>query len=496
MAGDDAISLREVAERMDPEKPARRLYGNGPPFDPDREEAYDPDDLGFPMVVVTEDGGSADPPKRRSVEGPIDVELLYHKTTYQPEGHDEPIQYLDTVSARLVFTDDHDGVWYVSSDDDSSGTFVNNLFWADFDAYDLGMINRTPENEAVPEGYTDKGLVENHRWVDPEEADSDREEWRSIRNVVDRHRDGVRHRLLWQNMELPLDTKVFRRKAVAENLGSQFGESGFDVVGVCEVPAENLLGELRKGYARSYEDVDSRHHADLGVVVGGQRGGEDTLTRNVTWKEAKKYDRAGPGGTKASKEGWMRTVIEVASLPGNPKFEVFVTHLQAQWGAWIDRAQQTKLSQMRELRDEIAERNDEKPNQPKIVMGDFNIHSQNGGYDGVPNAQYFGNFMQQMRSVGMQDVWLTYGGPGPANSDCNLRADNSCDPFVPKDGESRQNYYRGNRLDYVFVEKPRPEHDVHVDVSRATNVTWTSEEYDHSPDHVGVAFDVVTSPTD
>jgi endonuclease/exonuclease/phosphatase family metal-dependent hydrolase len=150
--------------------------------------------------------------------------------------------------------------------------------------------------------------------------------------------------------------------------------------------------------------------------------------------------------------------------------------------------------------DAVERRIDEKPHRPTIAMGDFNIHSQNGGYgDGVDNAQYFSNFMQQMQARGMQDVWLTYGGPGPENTDCNVQPDErTCDPFVSKPGQSYGDYYRGNRLDYVFVEKPRPEHDIHVDVSRVTNVIWQDWRYGTPSlsDHPGVAFDIVTSPTD
>lgn len=498
MSDEAVVSLRDIAERMDTDKPAQRLYGNGPPFDPDRYRAYNTDDLSFPLVTVEVDDPwgpveSADPPNSRVVKGAIDAGHLHAKLTYNG------VPYLDTVNPPSSFPEGDNGMIQYPGDSASSGKWMYfyNLFFADYNAYDLGMINRTPENESRPEGYTDKGIIENHRWVDPNERDTQTDEWRSIRNVVDRHRNGVRHRMLCQNMRLPSSSGILGvRRNRAEEFGERFGAAGFDIVGMCEVPSKTLLNHVKQGYDSDYPDNERKWAPkDLGVLVGQRRNGESTVQRKISWKEANRYEESGPAGAGLSKEGWLRTVIQVTTLPGDPKFEVFVTHLQGVFGGRKDRKQQVKISQMRELRDEIKERNEEKPHQPKIVMGDFNIHSRDGGYgDGVRNAQYFSNFMQQMHSVGMQDVWLTYGGPGPDNKKHKPQSDGySLDPFQPVNSS----YYRGNRLDYVFVEKPRSVHDIHIDISRAKNVTWPSPEYnvDYLSDHIGVVFDIITSPS-
>jgi len=507
VSSDDAVSLREVAERMDPEKPARRLYGNGPPFDPDRPQAYDPDDLDFPMVNVSNDPWGADPPDSRVVEGSIDAGHLHDKVCYQPLGSSDPIPYLDTVDAPDLFPHGPSGTiaypgYYA---DDHDAMYLYNLFWADFNAYDLGMVNRSIRNRSLPEGYTDKGIIESHRWVDPADSDGEVEDWRSMRNVADRHRDGVRHRMLLQNMYLPATRGISDNLTeIQDEYGERFANADFDIVGMCELPAEKQLDRVRDAYAGEgvYSDVDTRYgNKDLGVLLGGQGSDEDETQRNLaSGKRNRQYEDAGPAGTGLSKEGWLRVTVDLPGLLGDPKFDLFVTHLQSVFGGRKDRKQQTKISQMRDFADAVERRIDEKPHRPTIAMGDFNIHSQNGGYgDGVDNAQYFSNFMQQMQARGMQDVWLTYGGPGPENTDCNVQPDErTCDPFVSKPGQSYGDYYRGNRLDYVFVEKPRPEHDIHVDVSRVTNVIWQDWRYGTPSlsDHPGVAFDIVTSPTD
>ena len=173
---------------------------------------------------------------------------------------------------------------------------------------------------------------------------------------------------------------------------------------------------------------------------------------------------------------------------------MFVTHLQGISGSAEDRQQQAKLSQLRTLADEIRERNREKPEQPKLLLGDFNVHSAGRGLSddsGVERGEYFSDFMYQMHDVGMQEAWLTYGGPGPDNSDCPITDDEwTCDSFEPHE----QGYYQGNRLDHAFVEVPRPEHRLHLDVSRVEMFSARHPEYGKLSDHPGIRFDMLTSP--
>lgn len=270
---------------------------------------------------------------------------------------------------------------------------------------------------------------------------------------------------------------------------------------MCELASKSQLEGIRDAYADGdeYGDVDTRYgQKDLGVLLGGNGPGEDETRRNLTGKRNVQYDNPGPSGTGFSKEGWLRTAVELTTLPGTPKVDLFVTHLQPvqkdgiQYGA-KDAKQRAKLSQMQNFARAVEERIEEKPHRPTIVMGDFNIHSRGGGYDGVGDAEYLSNLLQQMQALGMEDVWLTFGGPG-GDSGCNRQPDRTCHPFEP-DGGSYGGYYRGNRLDYVFVEKPKPTHDVRIDVSRVRTVEWPDSRWeDGLSDHTGVAFEMLTSP--
>jgi endonuclease/exonuclease/phosphatase family metal-dependent hydrolase len=382
--------------------------------------------------------------------------------------------------------------------------YLYNLFFADYNAYDLGMINRTFDNTTLPKGYTDKGIIENHRWIDSGKREDQSEDWRSIRKVVDRHQTGVWHRMLWQNVKLISTSGILgARRNRAEEFGKRFGSAGFDIIGMCELPSKNLLKHVRQGYDESHPDTDQEWAPkDLGVLIGRRSEEENAIKRNITHAESKQFENTGPFLTGPSKEGWLRVVIEVPPITGSPKFEVFVTHFQPVTAGNVDAKLQTKIDQMRELANEIQERNREKPQHPKILLGDLNIHSGGRGKgfssdefidddSGVAKGQYFSNLMQQMHSVGMQDAWLTYGGPGPANKECSKIDGYLCDPFNPEN----KDYFCSSRIDYAFIEEPRPDHALQIDVSRTKMTGWEkSSGSGYLSDHIGIAFDILTSP--
>jgi endonuclease/exonuclease/phosphatase family metal-dependent hydrolase len=479
---------------MDPDKPALRLCGNGPPFAPERRRAYNVDDLSFSRVTVAEDQGSKDPPDSRVVTGDIDAGHLHDKITYNG------VRYLDTVDAPdLKLDEPQRRINYPGKRAAEKDTmYLYNLFFADYNAYDLGMINRTFDNTTLPKGYTDKGIIENHRWVDPAESGDSSEEWRSIRNVVDRHQKGVRHRVLYQNLGLQPDRPHSRDDA--EKFGKRFGTKGFDIAAVCELYGKGRLKRMRKGYETSYSGVDRKYFRPEHCVMVGYED-ESPAARRIVHSESSGdvFQHAGPGLSAEpvwGRESWLRAVIEVPPLRGNPKFEVYLTHLQpVPGGLSKDKRQQAKINQMRELAGVIRTRNenDQVKSRPKIVLGDFNIHSSGrpgsmGRDSGLEKGEYFSNLMHQMHSVGMQDVWLTYGGPGNCSDDPDGYL---CSPFPSKEGD-----YRGGRLDYIFLKKPRPYHELHIDVSRTKLVKWPKSGSDFPPDaaHKGIAFDILTSP--
>lgn len=492
-------SLREIAERMDPDQPdrrlsARRLFGNGPPFVPSRPKPYDINKLEFDLVKVDEDTGSLNPPKTRVVKGPVNLKAIEEKVIYNG------IRYLDAPKGSAP-----EGTIVLLDTEANSPqeVYLQNLFFSDLNAYDLGMINRTDDNNTLPNDYTEKGIIESHRWVDSTEGRDQSEAWRSIRNVVDRHQKGVWHRVLFQNVNL-IDSRSIGENItdIAKEFGKRFGTFGFDIVGMCEVPREKLIKKhIQPGYGESYNDIDRRWaKKDLGVLVGGRRQSDNITVRNIVDMDSNQFlISGGSSGTIVSREGWLRVVIEVPTLPGNPKFEIFITHLQpVRKDHYEDQKQSAKIAQMVKLREEIEERIDEKPEWPKIVMGDFNIHSSGrgkafGADSGIEKGEYFSNFMYQMYSVGMQNIWLTYGGPGEPNNECENKENNYlCNPFLPNE----EKYYQGNYIDYAFIEKPQPEHELQIDITRTKATGWPKKGGGYLTDHPGIAFDILTSPKD
>jgi hypothetical protein len=476
---------------MDPDQPAKRLFGNGPPFDEDRPEHWD-EPLVQTSETVRSDPRSVDPPKRWVASGAVELEAIQNKVTY------DGTPYLDTPDANPSGTVDLPAT-----------PAQDNLFFADLNAYDLGMVNRTTENDSVDDlqGYTDKGIIESHRWTPPDDSGSAKH--RSVRNVVDRHRNGVSHRLLWQNMKLVWSeggvTKKRRHRGKA--WGRWFGRAGFDIVGMCELYNDKILGSVKRGFDNRYSDTARAYGKDrlqdLGVLVGKQAPDENGVKRRLVEAKSGIFDNAGPGFSSINKEGWQMAVIEVPGLPGDPKFELFLTHLQGvAKGAGADtnedKKQQAKLDQLEEVKDVISARISTHGDRPKILMGDFNIHSKKRGpqFDGTypKPGTYFSNFMSHMDDIGMEEAWLTHGGPAPSyESDvCTLQRDGyTCDPFEPPPSMTVDEYYRQDRLDYVFVERPRDEHGMRLDLSR---MKMASFRHGSLSDHNGITFELVTSP--
>lgn len=532
----DPESLRSIAESMDGEKPARRLRGNGPPFADGRPEPYDPADLTYPTVAVGPDeDGFPNPPDSLVVRGgPVDLKLLDRMATY------DGIRYLGIPLPRPWHTlqKDYD---YTGERADSNYTGDNryagdkqakkdvktamyryNLLFSHRNAYDLGMVNRTADNGSVVcpaeddpdedapcedyhtlEAYTDKGIVESHRFREGGE------DHRSLRNVVERHQQGVRHRVLWQNAKIPFNAPGGGDEQKAKALGRWFADTGYDVVGLCEVYDDILLEAMEDAYGKRYDSTDREYGFptlyDLGVLLGEQHASESRVRRRLGDGNSDRFQATGPiGGASVNIEGYQRVPVHVPELPGTPAFELWVTHFQgAGSGLEIDdkgedAKQHAKLDQLDELTTLIEEfQSGPNNDRPIVLMGDFNVHSKGSGgqFDGgsgVEGGQYYSDFMHAMQSVGMQEAWLTHGSLGG-----NCRRDEGspyCRSFVKTNERA---YYNGNRLDYVFVERPRERHGIHLDLSRLKTLEFPKENGGEPlSDHLGFGFELLTSPAD
>lgn len=376
-------------------------------------------------------------------------------------------------------------------------------------AYDLGMVNRSSEGVAEP--LESKGLLEAHRWHTPEQGDAPgAAPGQSMRAVARRHTEGTRHTLVFYNTKL---SAVYQHNAGrAKAIGEVLARMGGDIIGFCEVQ-EPFVGDpdnLRAGYEEHYSgDVANSRHSTgaLYSLVGTDRPEGTIRTADVT---AKKYDNTthvvpGPGNNwhHSPPRGWQRLDVGL-EVPGvqNAGIEIFVTHLRP-YNQESDVSE--RHAQVREMARLVNRRREERPSWPKIVVGDLNVHSNRENYDFLLNT---------FAGANLQDAWLTHGGPAGHTHDpgqCRLTsrsgvgteqfAPHVCDDFVT-------DHYGGSRLDYIFVEQPRPEHAISLDLSRiwrcpmSENNSPIADVVDGSyfhpdwgglSDHLAVGCDLLTS---
>lgn len=204
------MSLRAVGEFVDAEHRPKRLYGNGPPFDPERSD--------IPSV---------------------------RKVAY---------------------------CWNQGCDIDDVDSWVRYVVYdgtADDNAYDLGMANRLPEGLPSGVDFTQKGLVESHRWISPADG------YRTRRQAQQPGEDGTpepptpgvpfhpqrrgppRRRphppvCVAEHEAARGDQGVAPRRDRARIIGRMFGAADYDVVTLGEVDKVEYALDISTEYARRY----------------------------------------------------------------------------------------------------------------------------------------------------------------------------------------------------------------------------------------------------
>lgn len=485
----DSLSVREAAHWVDREHPPRRLRGNGPPF-ADREEA------------------SID--EKNAYRG---QQTLWHPRTFEKV------------------------------------------------SYDFGMINRTSESGAVIP-MTKKGLLECHRWA------AGGADWRSVRNAVQRHDRGVRIRCLWLNAVLyegsenqferarPIGRAIARDGydvvALCEIRDDRLADALVDgyLTGRREKVADTRGPREEKvvsGVASAYHAVDdavgkvvkfvtklvSGEPQDPRIAQVSNASGLVTVLsrtrddRGNTWRLAGRnkhtfsknslnpFDEdAAQTRFKIFTRGYQRHTIDVDGGSELTGFELFSTHLE---GNQTETAQEKKIKQLQELTDAVADRQQDRRTRglPKIVVGDLNFGSKDPGYHGDRDLH---DLVDEFAAVDMDDAWTTRGGPiGDTHGGEIPRSLRVGKPYPDRTGTDLETCYCGEfdtddykndnitRLDYVFVEKPKPHHDVTIDISRMWRVPLSLDcpHVDHAPDvgdtgrlvdHAGIGFELLVTP--
>ena len=350
----------------------------------------------------------------------------------------------------------------------------------------------------------DKGLIQMHRW--PREKDPYSEISNlSFRSITKRHKNIPTStiKLLWFNTWLlrssldgvrevpgvslvsPSINKPLLEKRSHE-IGKTLGERGYNFVGLCEVFNEKEKKEICDEIGRLHRYTWSTGPDHLVQLSSGLMtlGIDNVKIKTI---KGKTFNSEGGGFDRLAEKGMLYTEIELypENSSFNPCIDFFITHLHAT-------EPYTRIAQIRELVDFIKENG--KSSNSKIVAGDFNVDNRNyllepnspfsvgieTLYDHRPLGEYW-ILLKEMNSIKFNDIWLSRGGlAGGTNVSENPEDDPDysivCD-FNPKDHNhfckdypSKVNniseHIPGKRYDYIFVEEPKINHSIIVDIPR------------------------------
>lgn len=431
----DPTSLRDLGEKMDPERPARALRGNGAPYG-----------RGSPPSGAGPDEWSGD-------------------------------------ASHLVLKRD------VAPDERSEKGVRESV--AKNGAYDFGMAHRT-----------DKGLVEAHRYTRSAATASG---GRSMRELVDRHRNGTECKWLVYNTWLapaqffskpiPNSDRKYRK----DEVGTVIRAESYDVA---------LLNEVFHGNHWTSEQPGKAIRKNAGTVVHYERGpdrGTDLLqgqtgkiadsgllaltldnsprrTPRIVDHAKGTFDDLSGQDTPANK-GWLYVEVDVG--PGN--LDVFLTHANSQQerdtSVLVDDHFAVREKNVRTVLDAVATH--EESGNVTVVCGDINVRGDFDQYDWL---------LRKMRTEGLDDAYLTRGGIETSTSyvdddlvesssvgharGCNAYTEKChrhrdlchCDDYRVADGSANTRggkyVHHNRRLDYVFVEEPRSSHTFDLDLVR------------------------------
>ncbi len=492
LTDDGAVSLRRIGEKMDPVRPATRVRGHGTPHDRPGPDEHDDGDL---------------PP----------ADTYSYDASHLPDAVDEDAA-------------------------------VGN-------AYDFGMAHRT-----------DKGVVEQHRFT------ADRGTRSSVRDVVDRHAGGDSREFKWLflNVYLPymdgFDGGNYYNAGDYWDRRPEIGwtvrDEGYDVACLCEAfEVIEAVGQCANPFRGdgAYLDPTEEIVEAAGNVVDHARGPDrynDKLTCNATdggllamlmdvgddqppnlvrhRRGAFSPEHRKPPGHRGNK-GWSYLEVDLGVGTGN--VDLFHTHMQA--GAEPG----ARNGQLSELLSAVERHS--RPENVTVVGGDMNYDHRDWKLKGQPNYE---RLLSAMGEADLQEVWLTHGGiesttgnidvtadpaalpfcEGAGGPDCGCRDYLVDDPSGATRGEKYRNCTGGDcdtnntKLDYVFVERPKPAHRIDLDLRRVRrrvfprtgdcsiptgghDSSWSGEEvgpgwdthhgeHNYLGDHLGIELRTVVSP--
>lgn len=311
----------------------------------------------------------------------------------------------------------------------------------------------------------------------------------SLRRFVDRHQVAKTIRMLVYNTWLinpPLGiNSPPDRTQRSRNLARHLKTSDYDIIALCEVFSDEDIKKFRR-----YLPMNSR--------IGPSKGGVNKNSGLITFAGLSGFGNVKrevfrQDGNLTDKEDWaskgiLYTEIDVGLSGG---IDLFSTHLHAE-NESIRKHQILQLANFVEWH--------QKRENVTIVVGDFNVDGRTNDYEWLIrkfnsafNSRYIhpgGNlrrFDDQTVDLNLEDIWLARGGPSGSthkisNMEVVCKLDNPSkqgapyfcnDEFAYASDHTPTDDIPGYRLDYVFVEKPNPEHLINVDISRVRrNPFW------------------------
>ena len=280
----------------------------------------------------------------------------------------------------------------------------------------------------------------------------------SFREIGERHisSKSQHHKILVYNTYL-LKYKMFKsapdRVQRSKEIGRIIERDNYDIACLCEVFDSSDCKRIKKGlndsggkWAEAFGPDSSGIHVSGGLYGVIKEKGHRRLSSTLN----EEFEDGGEGYDEFSNKGWL--LMEVDLGPGT--IDIFLTHTDA------DRDKndiESRKTQITELTDFIKQRQKDYPEHITMAVGDFNVYSS------FPEYTWFLNHMWE--NCSMRDVWLTRGGKAGAthafSSKCTISGspDCACDDYNSGD-------YGGDRLDYIFIQEPKPEHTMNLDMSR------------------------------
>lgn len=319
----------------------------------------------------------------------------------------------------------------------------------------------------------------------------------------------------------------------AREIGTRVGAE-YDIVALCEA-----FSIIRRKLIRQHAEAASSK--PMGQAEGPDDSGANVLAdsglltmvfgRAITSSTSKPYDARGDLFRDAdawSNKGVLLTRVDV----GLGILEVYSTHLYAGGDLlnvpeWVpifgkifpEPTDEEKLAVQREQLEEFKKFYDKHHDYKNvaIIVGDFNMAAHKGDDKNPnPNKEDYPALLEVMNKLNMLDSWPYHRHrqiPSPQDNKVIPRGDthasnddNSssevwrvCQPAAGSFCDEPSQPEETSRIDYIFIEKPRPEHAYSLDFTRIRrrpfrrpNAVGGQEKY--LSDHLGLDVTLIISP--